>query len=338
MARLDRPKLGAHVSSSGGLSRSVERALAMGAECIQVHLSAPQQWKAPLHAQDEIRRFRKAAREAGIGPNVAHAPYLINLASQDSALWERSTEALRSALEWAARCGLKGVVVHLGSGKGCPVPEAEGRVVEALKRILDDDWNGSILLENSAGSGDCLGARFEQIASLILGAGGDPRLGMCLDIAHAFASGYDPRTLKGARALVEQLDRTVGLSRLKLIHANDSRVALGSAVDRHENIGQGQVGERGFAHLLRQAPLRRVPWILEVPGQDRQGPDRANLNVLRRLSGRPLLAEGSLDSLAEVRDEVAGVLDADGEPHQPIRDADLGPPLGRDAGMGHQRG
>lgn len=285
--------VGAHVSSSGGLSSVVERARSIGAECVQVHLSAPQQWRLPNHPDLEVQRFCELSAQHGLGPNFAHAPYLINLASAEEPIAARSLDSLAAALTWAGRCNLAGVVVHLGSARGGPVEEAEARVARGLQRALALVPDVPLLLENSAGSGDCLGARFEQVGRLIRLAGGDARLQVCLDTAHAWGAGYDLRAAEGPRRLLEEVDTHVGVARLSLVHANDSRVALGSAVDRHENVGAGQIGEEGFARLAAEPALARLPWILEVPGFARQGPDAENVSALRRLAGVPAAAPGA---------------------------------------------
>lgn len=282
--------VGAHVSTSGGLSTAIGRATAIGAQSLQVHLTAPQQWRLPSHAEGEVASFCELAGKAGLAPNFAHAPYLINLASADQVIRERSTRSLMATVEWAGRCNLAGAIVHMGSGRGEPVEEAERRFARALEEVLAHGDGVPIVLENSAGSGDCLGARLEQIGRVIRAVGGDPRLRLCLDTAHAWGSGYDLRDRAGVADLLGEIDEHLGLERLALIHANDSRVALGSAVDRHENLGQGQIGEAGFALLVEQEPLRQVPWILEVPGFDRNGPDLENVNWLRRLGGLPPVA------------------------------------------------
>jgi deoxyribonuclease IV len=278
--------IGAHVSTAGGLSTSIGRAQALTAECIQIFLSAPQRWQHPRHSEEEVDKFIRLRGEAGIAPNFAHATYLINLASDDPALRERSIDSLSAYAVWADRLGLAGVVVHVGSGRRQPVDEAERQVASALEQVLRTDAVSAVLLENSAGSGDTLGARFAQIGALRDRLGRDRRLGLCLDTAHTFASGYDLRVDDGITGALDEIERYLGLDRLRLIHANDSKVGLGSAVDRHENIGHGQLGEDAFARMLAHPALRDLPWVLEVPGYDDKGPDLPNVQTLKRLAGR----------------------------------------------------
>jgi deoxyribonuclease-4 len=256
----------------------------MGADCMQIFLSAPQRWQEPRHTDEQVDEFVRLVAEANIGPNFAHAPYLINLASVDPLLRERSINNLSAYTRCADRIGLGGTVVHIGSGRGQPVAEAEAQIASALEQVLGTGARSGVLLENSAGSGDTLGARFEQIGALLDRLGRDPRIGLCVDTAHTFASGYDLRVDAGIQQALDEIARYIGLDRLKLVHANDSKVGLGSAVDRHENIGKGLLGEQAFEQMFSYPVLRGVPWVLEVPGFDNKGPDRPNMLELKRLA------------------------------------------------------
>ncbi len=275
--------IGAHVSTAGGLSTCVGRAHGLGAECMQIFLSAPQRWQLPRHTDEQVLEFGRLVGEAEIGPNFAHATYLINLASADPLIGQRSIDNLSASLSWAERVGLAGVVVHVGSGRGQSVEEAEIQVAGALEQVLLSATTSGVLLENSAGSGDLLGSRFAQIGALFDRLGRDARLGVCLDSAHTFASGYDLRIVDGIERAVDEIDRAIGLDRLRLIHANDSKVGLGSAVDRHANIGQGLLGEEAFERMLAHPVLGPLPWVLEVPGYEDKGPDLRNVETLKRL-------------------------------------------------------
>lgn len=278
--------IGAHVSTAGGLSTGIGRAQALGAECIQVFLSTPHRWQHPKHSDEEVEAFTTQCAEAAIGPNFAHAAYLINLASDDPALRQRSIENLTASAVWADRVGLAGVVVHVGSGRSQSVEDAERQVASALEEVLANSFACRVLLENSAGSGDTLGARFEQIGGVFDRLGREARLGLCLDTAHTFASGYDLRVDDGIARAVDEIERSMGVDRLRLIHANDSKVGLGSAVDRHENIGHGLLGEDAFERMLAHPALHELPWVLEVPGFEDKGPDLPNVETLKRLAGR----------------------------------------------------
>jgi deoxyribonuclease-4 len=278
--------IGAHVSTAGGLSTCIGRAQELGAECMQIFLSTPHRWQLPKHTDEQVDEFCRLVAETDIGPNFAHAPYLLNLASADPALRQRSIDNISAGMVWAERTGLAGLVVHVGSGLGQPVEEAEVQVAEALREVLVSSSTTMVLLENSAGSGNTLGARFEQIGAVFDRLGRDKRLGLCLDTAHTFASGYDLRDKDGIARAVDEIERSMGLDRLRLIHANDSKVGLGSAVDRHENIGQGLLGEEAFKLMLAHPALRSLPWVLEVPGYEDKGPDKPNVDALKRLAGR----------------------------------------------------
>ncbi|HEY3057394.1 MAG TPA: deoxyribonuclease IV [Chloroflexota bacterium] len=280
--------IGAHVSTAGGLSTSIGRAQALGAECMQIFLSAPRRLQHPKHSDEEVAAFKTLLAEAAIAPAFAHATYLINLASDDPGLRQASIANLCASGEWCDRVGLAGIVVHVGSGRTQRVEDAVRQVASALAQVLDHGSVSGVLLENSAGSGDTLGARFEQIGSLFDQLGRDPRLGLCLDTAHTFASGYDLRVDDGIERALDEIEQFMGLDRLRLIHANDSKVDLGSAVDRHENIGHGVLGEDAFVRMLAHPKLRDLPWILEVPGLDGKGPDLPNVQTLKRLAGRPV--------------------------------------------------
>jgi deoxyribonuclease-4 len=256
----------------------------MEAECIQIFLSAPQRWQHPKHTDEQVDDYKRLIAEARIGPSFAHATYLVNLASPDPGIRQRSVDNLVATAECCDRAGLAGLVMHIGSGKGQPVEEAEALIVSGLEAVLANPTRCAILLENSAGSGDYLGSRFEQIGQLVDRVGRDSRIGLCLDTAHTFASGYDLRVDEGIQRAVDEVDRFIGIERLRLIHANDSKVGLNSAVDRHENIGKGQLGEQAFVRMLSNPALRKVAWVLEVPGYDDKGPDKPNLDELKRLA------------------------------------------------------
>jgi deoxyribonuclease IV len=276
--------LGAHVSTAGGLSTCVPRAVAMGCECMQIFLSAPQRWQAPKHTDEQVQEFQKLIAEASIAPTYAHTAYLVNLAAADEGIRQRTVENLTATTACADRIGIAGVVVHIGSARGQPVEEAETQVASALTEVLNTGTRSQILLENSAGSGEYLGSRLEQIGELIKRLDKDPRIGLCLDTAHTFASGYDLRVDEGIQRAADEIDQFIGVERLRLIHANDSKVGLNSFVDRHENIGKGHLGEEAFVRMLSHPLLRPIPWVLEVPGYEDKGPDKPNLDELKRLA------------------------------------------------------
>ncbi|GAC1655818.1 MAG: deoxyribonuclease IV [Candidatus Dormibacteraceae bacterium] len=279
------PVIGAHVDARHGLWNAFPNAAALGADAIQVHPTPPGFWGSPKPTDDDVARFREAHAEAGGVPFYFHAVYLINLASDDPKVHPRSESTLAGYLAAADRLGIDGVIFHVGSHKGvgfaASLPGIAGRMQAALQKA--DPQTSRLLIENNAGTGGCVGARFEEIRAMI-DAVGDPRVTSCFDTCHAFASGYDLRTEADARAVIDDWERLVGLDRLEAIHCNDSMTGLGSNRDRHQNIGQGEIGEAGFAALLHDERLKATPFILEVPGFTGAGPDAANIEILRRLA------------------------------------------------------
>lgn len=279
------PPLGAHVDSSHGLHLSFGRAARMGAEAIQVHPTPPNYWGSPKLDDEKVARFREAADQFGHPPFFFHAVYLINFAGDDSTLRSRSEGTLAGYLAAADRLGVSGVVFHTGSHKGAGFEATLPTVLGHLRRVLEraDPQSARLLIENNAGTGGSVGAHFEEIRAMLDGLD-DPRVGVCFDTCHAFASGYDLRTPDAARETLERWGEVVGMERLEVVHCNDSQTALGSNRDRHANVGQGEIGEAGFRALLHDERLARVPFVLEVPGFEGKGPDAENLEILRRLA------------------------------------------------------
>jgi deoxyribonuclease-4 len=277
-------RLGAHTSISGALDLAIERAVAIGCECLQIFYGSPRQWRDPAHPAEVLDRFVAKRRAAHLDPLVAHASYLVNLAGPARATWERSLASLVATAHGVERLDGLGVVTHLGSRMGTPRRAALRRVARAVRQVLDRTQTAMVLLENSAGAGGHVGAAFEDLAE-ILTCVGDARVGVCLDTAHLYAAGWDLRTPEGIGTVVRAFDRLVGWRHVRLLHLNDSKGALGSGLDRHENIGDGWIGLDGFRAWLAHPRVRPLPGIIETPGFDRQGPDRRNLARLKRLRG-----------------------------------------------------
>jgi len=279
-------RIGAHVSTSGGVQTAIGRALAIGANCIQIFAGPPQRWAAATFKDEDVAAFRHLSAEQDIQPVFIHSAYLINLASADPALRDKSKSSLLTGLESAEKLGAVGVITHLGSSKDGDLQEAEARVCDAISSVLSDAPSSVwLLLETCAGQGNTIGRRFEQIGDILTRTGGDPRLRVCLDTAHVFEAGYDITSGEGLESVLEEFDQAISLSRLAAIHVNDSKTPLGSNVDRHENIGFGLMGEDTFAQVLHHPALRPLPFLLEVPGLTNEGPDRPNVEALRRLAG-----------------------------------------------------
>jgi len=280
------PPLGAHVSTAGGVDRAPGRAAEIGADAIQIFTSAPQRWKAAEIAPPAARRFREEVEAAGIRFAVAHDSYLINLATDRDELFVRSEAAFRSELARAALLGLDYVVTHPGNATGGDRARALARNAAAVSRALATGRPGpGVLFETTAGTGTALGFRFDELATLLeaIPSALEDRVGICLDTAHVFAAGYD--LARDPVGVLDEFDREVGLGRLRLLHCNDSVGGLGSRRDRHAEIGQGEIGEDGFAGLLRDPRISTVPRVLETPkGDEPVAADRRNLARLRALS------------------------------------------------------
>jgi deoxyribonuclease IV len=288
------PPLGAHHSIAGGFCRAVDRAVETGCDCLQVFTRNINQWAVSPLDEAEADAFRAAVRAAGLKLVVAHDSYLINPAAADAALRKKSIAALAEEVRRADRLGIPWVVAHPGAACGQPVEVAVARAAAGIAEALTKTrgLTTGILIETTAGQGSCLGASFEEIGTMLDTIDAVPglkkRVGVCLDTCHVFAAGYP---LAPAAALDETLrafDRHIGLSRLKVIHANDSKKELGSRVDRHEAIGKGKIGREAFQLLLRHPRLAGIPLILETPKEGPDGKpcpkvDRRNLATLRRL-------------------------------------------------------
>jgi len=279
-----RPPIGAHVSVAGGLPKGIDRALELGAETIQLFLSPPQTWRFNPPRAEDCAEFVRRRAETGLGPVYLHAIYLINLAGPDQTILARSVESLVQYLRIGADIGAEGVIVHLGSARGRPLSEAKAQVAAAIGRILGQVPDGpALILEHSAGMGESVGHRFEDLADILAAADSPDRVKICLDTAHLFAAGYPVADPEGLGWTLDEFDRLIGLDRLVVIHANDSKVPFNSGVDRHENIGDGHIGLEGFRVILGEPRLQNLPFILEVPGLDNKGPDRENIERLKRL-------------------------------------------------------
>jgi deoxyribonuclease IV len=283
-------RVGAHVSTRGHVWEAIGRATDIGAECMQVFVSYPQRWLVPRIEEDDAQEFRRLAAAQGVRPVYLHAIYLMNFGSADPDLYEKSIHALAQYLKVADQLGAAGVIAHMGSALSRPLPEAEEAVALGLEAALRKADNSvPILIENNAGSGNCLGSTFAQIGRFIEQCDGDERLQVCLDTAHTFASGYDYPNAGQRAAMFEEIERGFGLSRIRAVHVNDSKARFGSGVDRHENLGDGFIGLQGLQDVLLPLAANDCDFILEVPGYGGHGPDAQNLETLHKLlSGAPV--------------------------------------------------
>ena len=278
-------RLGAHVSISGSLDLAIDRAVAIGCECLQIFYGSPRQWRVIVYSEEAITRFIAKRRAAMLDPLVTHAAYLVNLAAPNREYRRKSVTSLLATVRGAERLDGLGAVTHVGSRMGTPRPLALRRAAASIRFILDRSARAMVLLENSVGAGGLLGAEFDDLAEMLRLLDHDPRIGFCLDTAHLFATGWDLRTPAGIDAMIQAFDRTVGWRYVRLVHLNDSKSALGSRVDRHENIGEGWIGPDGFRALLSHPRLRPLSGIIETPGFEKEGPDRKNITRLKRLRG-----------------------------------------------------
>ncbi len=278
-------QLGAHVSSSGGIHTAIDRIEAIGGEAVQIFTQSPRMWRPTNHDPANFERFKERRAEAGIGAVVCHALYLINLASPDDDLYAKSVEALRNTVDVACAIEADAVVFHVGSHMGAGFEVGLERVVpalaEALERCSETTW---LCMENSAGAGGTIGRSLDELAALYEALDRHARLGVCLDSCHLFVSGYDVTDPAELDRVVNDVDRLMGLDRLRCLHVNDSKAPLGSNRDRHENIGNGLLGEK-LGVFLAHPKLQGLPALLEVPGEG-HGPDAEQVRKLKELYAR----------------------------------------------------
>ena len=276
-------KVGAHVGASGGLSTAFERAQPIGAETIQIFGAPPQMWRRRKIRPDECEAFRARMAETGIEPVFIHGTYLINLATSSPEQLTKSTDALAGDLRLASAIAAKGVIFHVGSHKGAGFESVLSQIASALGDVLadtpEDAW---IILENSAGMGGSVGSKFSELAA-IMEAVSSPRLKVCLDTEHAFAAGYNIAERDGLNEAMDAFGGEIGLDQLVAVHANDSKIELGGGVDRHDNIGDGHIGRAGFEVIMAHPAFRDVPFLLEVPGLEGEGPDKPNVDILKEI-------------------------------------------------------
>ncbi|HLJ11265.1 MAG TPA: deoxyribonuclease IV [Planctomycetaceae bacterium] len=281
------PLLGAHQSIAGGYYKAVELAAALGMDVVQIFTKNNNQWKAKPLAQSDIDQFRSALKSTGVQFPCAHDSYLINLASPNRELWQRSLDAFTVELERAEALGLMGVVMHPGSFVDSSEEEGLARIISALDiaHRSTAGFRTLTLLETTAGQGNNLGHRFEQLAKIADHVERPERIGVCVDTCHIFVAGYAITTRKQYEATMDEFDRVIGLERIRAFHLNDSVRELGSRVDRHAKIGAGKLGKAPFRYLLNDPRFATVPMYLETPKGQENGEslDAINLRILRGL-------------------------------------------------------
>jgi deoxyribonuclease-4 len=272
--------IGAHVSPAGGLYRAIERGGALGARAIQIFNQSPRAWRPTAYGEEDFSRFREAAAASQIRGVLIHAVYLLNCASDDPDIREKSLASLTQSLRVGDAIGATAVVVHPGSAKTGPTGAAIARAGEIFAAALADSERCPLHLENTAGAGGTLGRSFEELAQLIGAGGGDARLGVCLDSCHLLASGYEIRTPAGLASVVTDCERALGPGRLGSLHLNDSQTPLGSNRDRHANIGEGELGLDGARAFVNEPRFAGLSCVLETPGPDRSGPTAAEVALV----------------------------------------------------------
>jgi deoxyribonuclease IV len=274
--------IGAHVSPAGGLYKAIERGTELGAESIQIFNQSPRMWRPTNYSEEDFARFREAREASAIGSVLIHAVYLLNCASEDPEIREKSLTSLAHSLRVGDAIGATGVVLHPGSAKTGHVGEAITRAGAVIAEALAESDHCALHLEDTAGAGGTLGRSFEELAGLIDAAGGSDRLGMCLDSCHLLASGYEIRTVEGLDETLADCDRLVGLKRLHSIHLNDSMTPLGSNRDRHAPPGEGEIGKDGLAVFLSEPRFQELPVVLETGTAD-GGVAPKDIKLVRKL-------------------------------------------------------
>jgi len=282
--------IGAHVSPAGGPAKAIGRGVERGASAIQIFNQNPRGWKPREYSPEEIADFRVAMAASKVDALLIHAVYLINCASDDPQIRANSLRSLTASLQAGSALGAHAVVLHAGSAKTGDVGEAIARAGDVIAEALAESDGCPLHLENTAGSGGTLGRSFDELAALIEAAGGDARLGLCLDSCHLLASGFDVRTREGLSGVVDECVEIVGLQRLGSLHLNDSQTPLGSNVDRHANIGEGELGEEGCRVFLSEPRFEGLPCVLETPGPQRSGTSAQEIALARRLRVQGLAA------------------------------------------------
>jgi deoxyribonuclease IV len=286
--------IGAHVSPAGGPAKALERGDERGCRSIQIFNQSPRQWKPHVYSDDQLAEYREAIESSGVEAVLIHAVYLLNPASDDPDIREKSLASLTTSLRVGDALGAAGVVLHPGSALKGEVGPAIKRAGEVVKEALAESGSCELHLEDTAGAGGTLGRTFEELAKLLRACGRSKRLGVCLDSCHLLASGYDVRTIEGVDDVLERFDAEVGLEKLRSLHLNDSLQPLGSNRDRHAPVGKGEMGEDGCAAFLSAPAFDDLPCILETPGDGDPpgGPAREQIELTEKLRERGRKARG----------------------------------------------
>jgi deoxyribonuclease-4 len=284
--------IGAHVSPAGGPAKAVERGAEKGARAIQIFNQNPRAWKPTIYSDEQVAAFGEAVAGSDVDALLIHAVYLLNAASEDAEIRDKTLASLTASLQAGDALGAVAVVLHPGSAKAGEVGPAIKRAGAVIKEALAESEHCALHLENTAGAGGTLGRSLHELAAIVDAAGGDERLGLCLDSCHLYASGHDIRTAAGLTSVLDECVEIVGPGRLGSLHLNDSQGGLGTNRDRHANVGEGELGKDGCAVFLSEPRFEGLPLVLETPGPDRQGPTSEELALCARLRKKGLKARG----------------------------------------------
>jgi deoxyribonuclease-4 len=275
---------GAHCS--GGIKKAIDRAVEIDADAVQLFVQSPRAWRFPDHDPADLAAFRDRRVEAGLGAVLVHSLYLVNLATPNDDFYGRSVDTMCRTMETSSAIGADGVVLHVGSHQVAGLEARMERVAPALEQVLDRSSDTTwLLMENTAGAGGTIGRSVDELEAIFERLGRHPRLGICLDSCHLYASGLDVTDRGALDRLLEEIDATFGLDRVRALHVNDSKAPLGSNRDRHDNVLEGLMGER-LGVFLSHPALQGLPAVLEVPGADGHGPGADDIRKLRELHAR----------------------------------------------------
>jgi deoxyribonuclease-4 len=285
--------IGAHVSTGGGLPNAIARGKERGCESIQIFHQSPRMWRPTRYGEDDFAAFREAMDASPVEAVIIHAVYLINCATKDKELRKKSLTSLTHALRVGDGIGARGVVLHPGSQKTDPLKPSLKRASKVIAAALEETDSCPLLIEQTAGHKGLLARDFDQTAELIELAGGGRRLGVCLDSCHLFVQGYDITDEAHLGAVLDEADAKVGIERLGAVHVNDAAVPLGACLDRHANIGKGEMGKRGLSAFLSEPRFEGLPATLETPGPEKKGSSKAEVTAAKRLRREGLKRRGT---------------------------------------------
>ncbi len=293
-------RFGAHVSIQGGVQKALIRGNEAGCQVIQIFTGSSRQWRSRKIGPAEVEKWHSARASLPVEPAMAHASYLINIASPSKETWDKSYTALAGELRRCHLLKIPALVLHPGSSLGEPESEAIARIAQALDRLFDEasDLSTRVLLENTAGQGSCIGHRFQHLRDICAKVRHPERLGLCLDTCHMLAAGMEITTREGWQGALDEIDQTLGLDRIQAVHVNDSKKALGSRVDRHEHLGRGFLGLSALRRVVNEPCLAGLPMVLETP-KTTEYADAINLAILRNLAGKKRVGSRALRLAAQ---------------------------------------